>query len=145
MTSDPSSPAALRAAEASPELHLYSISFSCFKAEVWSLASSNACAGSVLRLLRGGGLGVAVSSLVFSPEGKVAFLAAGLQSTPASCLVSWIELSGLGEGWRAKRPGRPPSNKSLLALSLCQMGCRAPCMVLWNGGWGRGGCPLSLS
>lgn len=77
---------------------------------------------------------VAISSFVFSPEGKVAFLAAGLLSTPVSCLVSWIELSGLGEGWRARHPGRPPSNKSLLALSFCQMGFRALSMGLWNGG-----------
>lgn len=63
----------------------------------------------------------------------MAFLAAGLPSTPVSCLVSWIELSGLGEGWRARHPGRPPSNKSLLAFSFCQMSSRAPSVGLLTG------------
>lgn len=54
--------------------------------------------------------------------------------TLISCHVSWIELSGLAEGWRARRPGRPPSNKSLLAPSVCQMGCGAKSVGVQGGG-----------
>lgn len=51
-----------------------------------------------------------------------------------SCHVSWIELSGLGEGWRARHPGRPPSDKSLLALPVCQIGCRTWSMGVLDSG-----------
>ena len=70
-----------------------------------------------------------------SPPPPLALLSASAEKWPfwpcalllihISCHVSWIELSGLGEGWGARRPGRPPNNKSLLAPSVCQMGCRA--------------------
>lgn len=38
------------------------------------------------------------------------------------------------KGGEARQPGRPPSNKSHLVLSVCQMGCRAQSVGVWGGG-----------